>query len=125
MPTRIQLRRGTASQWTSADPVLAAGEPGFDATTGDLKVGDGSTNWSQLPAHIAEQLGTTQTFSYTSGQLTQIVEKFGSNTVKTTTIAYSGNQISTVTETSSGRTLTTTLSYDASGNLTGTTESIS
>lgn len=48
MAGRIQLRRGTAANWTSADPVLASGEVGFETDTGKFKVGDGSTAWSSL-----------------------------------------------------------------------------
>lgn len=44
----IQLRRGTASQWTSANPVLANGESGFETDTGRLKIGDGSSDWLEL-----------------------------------------------------------------------------
>jgi len=44
----IQLRSGTSAEWASADPVLANGEPGFDETTGGIKVGDGATAWSAL-----------------------------------------------------------------------------
>lgn len=44
----VQFRRGTAAQWTSANPVLAAGEPGFETDTGKFKVGDGSTAWTSL-----------------------------------------------------------------------------
>jgi len=46
--TQIQVRRGTASQWTSANPTLAAGEWGFETDTGKAKIGDGSTNWTGL-----------------------------------------------------------------------------
>ena len=45
---RIQVRRGTASDWTSVNPVLAGGEIGFETNTGKLKVGDGTTSWSSL-----------------------------------------------------------------------------
>lgn len=44
---RIRLRRGTTAQWAS-NPILAAGEPGIDTTTGAVKVGDGATSWSAL-----------------------------------------------------------------------------
>jgi hypothetical protein len=47
---RIKLRRGTSSQWTTANPVLAEGEPGFITTTNTLKIGDGSTAFASLPA---------------------------------------------------------------------------
>ena len=45
---RIQLRRGTAANWTSVNPVLAAGEAGFESDTRKIKVGDGSTSWTSL-----------------------------------------------------------------------------
>jgi len=44
----IQLRRDTASNWTSANPTLAQGELGVETDTSKIKVGDGSTAWSSL-----------------------------------------------------------------------------
>jgi hypothetical protein len=49
MPVQIQYRRGTAADWTTHDPVLALGEPGYETDTGKFKVGDGSAVWSALP----------------------------------------------------------------------------
>jgi hypothetical protein len=46
--TQIQVRRGTASQWTSTNPTLAGGEWGFETDTGKAKIGDGSTAWTSL-----------------------------------------------------------------------------
>jgi hypothetical protein len=46
--TQIQVRRGTASQWTSANPTLASGEWGFESDTGKVKIGNGSTAWNSL-----------------------------------------------------------------------------
>jgi hypothetical protein len=48
MATRIQMRRGTTSEWNSADPTLNEGELGYNSTLGQLKVGDGDTPWSEL-----------------------------------------------------------------------------
>jgi len=48
MATRMQQRRGTAAQWTAANPVLAAGEIGFETDTNKFKVGNGSTAWASL-----------------------------------------------------------------------------
>jgi hypothetical protein len=45
---RIQVRRGTASQWTSANPTLAAGELGVESDTNLFKFGNGSTTWTAL-----------------------------------------------------------------------------
>lgn len=47
--TVIKLRRGTAAQWTSANPTLAEGEPGFETDTGKIKYGDGYNSWTLLP----------------------------------------------------------------------------
>jgi hypothetical protein len=46
--TQIQVRRGTAAQWTSTNPTLAAGEWGYETDTGKAKIGNGSTAWSSL-----------------------------------------------------------------------------
>lgn len=47
--TRIQLRRGTASQWaSSSDVILAAGEIGFETDTNNFKIGNGEDTWSEL-----------------------------------------------------------------------------
>jgi len=48
MPAVIQVKRGTASSWTSANTVLAAGEIGYETDTGKMKVGNGSTAWTSL-----------------------------------------------------------------------------
>lgn len=47
--TEIQLRRGTASAWTTADTVLGQGEPGFETDTLKVKLGDGASPWGSLP----------------------------------------------------------------------------
>lgn len=49
MAVQIQLRRDTAANWTSVNPVLARGEPGYETDTGKLKIGDGSTVYTLLP----------------------------------------------------------------------------
>ncbi len=49
MAVQIQYRRGTAAQWTSVNPVLAQGEPGYEYDTGKFKVGNGVDNWNTLP----------------------------------------------------------------------------
>jgi hypothetical protein len=46
--TVIKLRRDTAADWTSVNPVLAAGEAGFESDTNKLKIGDGVTAWTGL-----------------------------------------------------------------------------
>ncbi len=44
----MQQRRGTAAQWTAANPVLAAGEIGFETDTNKFKMGNGTSTWSAL-----------------------------------------------------------------------------
>lgn len=44
----IQLRRGTAAQWTTANPVLRSGEFGYETDTKRIKGGDGVTAWNSL-----------------------------------------------------------------------------
>lgn len=48
MPVQIQIRNGTAAQWTSANPTLAAGEIGIETDTKKQKFGDGTTAWNSL-----------------------------------------------------------------------------
>ena len=55
MATKLQIRRDTAANWTSANPTLSAGEFGFETDTYKLKIGDGSTAWTSLD-YYADQL---------------------------------------------------------------------
>lgn len=45
---KIVLRNDTASNWSSANPVLLLGELGVETDTGKFKFGDGSTAWNSL-----------------------------------------------------------------------------
>jgi hypothetical protein len=45
---QLQIRRGAAAAWTSANPTLLVGELGYETDTGIFKVGDGSTAWTGL-----------------------------------------------------------------------------
>jgi len=48
MANRIQLRRGSAQEWSNVNPTLAIGELGIEIDTGRIKIGDGITPWSSL-----------------------------------------------------------------------------
>jgi hypothetical protein len=50
---RIQMRRGTTSEWNSADPVLNEGEIGYNSTLTSFKIGDGESLWSELDYYQA------------------------------------------------------------------------
>jgi hypothetical protein len=45
---QFQFRRGTASQWSTANPILAQGEMGIETDTNKFKIGNGSTDWNNL-----------------------------------------------------------------------------
>lgn len=53
----IKIRRGTAAQWTTANPTLAAGELGFETDTSRSKLGDGTTAWTSLGYTVGDSSG--------------------------------------------------------------------
>lgn len=46
--SRIKLATKSASDWSTANPTLLSGEVGFDSTNKIIKVGDGSSSWSNI-----------------------------------------------------------------------------
>jgi hypothetical protein len=60
MTQKIQLRRDTAANWTSANPILAQGEVGYEIDTSKDKVGDGVTAWNLRPYTGVATAGWTQ-----------------------------------------------------------------
>ena len=71
MAVQIQLRRDTASNWTSANPTLAAGEFAIETDTDKYKIGDGSTAWnslgySSLPSNVLPLSGGAMTGAITT-----------------------------------------------------------
>lgn len=46
--TQIKLRRDTSANFTSKNPVLGVGEPAYETDTKKLKIGDGTTAYTQL-----------------------------------------------------------------------------
>ena len=65
MPIKIQLRRGTASQWTAANPILSEGEFGYESDTTKFKVGNGTASWTELAYALGGDVLTTATASAT------------------------------------------------------------
>lgn len=70
MASIIQIRRDTASAWTTANPTLAAGELALETDTLKLKAGDGSTAWTSLAYYT---LGTVGFLATTGGTLSGTV----------------------------------------------------
>jgi len=68
MATRMQQRRGTAAQWTSSNPVLNAGEMGWESDTNKFKIGDGTNHWADIDyfidanSTVSPSFGTSITF---------------------------------------------------------------
>jgi len=52
MAIRIQLRRDTAANWVSSNPVLRQGEIGIETDTLKMKLGNGSSTWTQITAYM-------------------------------------------------------------------------
>ena len=48
MANRIQLRRDTAANWSTNNPILDQGEPGFETDSRSIKVGTGTLPWNCL-----------------------------------------------------------------------------
>jgi len=63
MASIIQIRRDTASNWTSANPTLAQGELGIETDTLKVKAGTGSANWASLSYLIDTGGYVTATYS--------------------------------------------------------------
>ena len=95
---RIQQRRDTASNWTSANPTLASGEMGIETDTAKFKLGDGSTAWTSLayggiqgPAGTNSVVAATSPITYNSGTSTVGIDQ--------TAIGITTSQISDITST--------------------------
>lgn len=106
--TAIQIRRGTASQWTSANPTLASGEQGFETDTGKVKIGNGSTAWNSL-AYIGA--GTVTSITAGTGLSGGTITTSGTIAIDSTVATLTG------TQTLTNKTLTTPTLDDPKINL--------
>jgi hypothetical protein len=96
--TAIQIRRGTASQWTSANPTLAAGEWGLETDTGKVKIGDGSTAWNSEPYIGVGDVTLDGTQTLTNKTLTdpKINLAFDAETASYTAVLANNSQVVTM-----------------------------
>ena len=118
MTSVIQIKRGTASAWTSANTVLAAGEVGFETDTKKMKVGDGSTAWTSLTYTVTDgdisavTAGTGLSGGGNSGAVTLAVDTAtvatltGTQTLTNKTIDAASNTLTGVTTLTGTQTLT-------------------
>jgi hypothetical protein len=106
--TQIQIRRGTAAQWTSTNPTLASGEQGFETDTGKMKIGNGSTAWNSL-AYIGA--GTVTSITAGTGLSGGTITSSGTIAIDSTVATLTG------TQTLTNKTLTTPTLDDPKINL--------
>ncbi|SVB52670.1 uncharacterized protein METZ01_LOCUS205524 [marine metagenome] len=95
MAVQIQLRRDTASNWTSANPTLAAGEFAIETDTDKYKIGDGSTAWtslgySSLPSGTAPLASPTFTGTVT---IPDLIVNGTTSTINSTTLTVDDKNI--------------------------------
>lgn len=57
--TQIKLRRDTAANFTSKNPILGVGEPAYETDTKKLKIGDGTTDYNSLDYFTSGGGGST------------------------------------------------------------------
>ena len=96
MATKIQVRRDTAANWTSANTVLSDGEMGYETDTGYMKIGDGATAWSSLayftPGDVSDD-NTTYTISVAQAGADANVTLTGSDASNDTVTMVAGNNL--------------------------------
>lgn len=110
---RIQVRRGTAAQWTTTNPTLTSGEPGFETDTGFVKWGNGLQAWNDLPYSEADESAAiaaldTRLATVESGRPVGL-----SGTAITAIVYDAAGNVTSITEGG----VTTTYTYDADGNV--------
>jgi hypothetical protein len=96
--TQVQVRRGTASEWTSANPTLASGEWGLETDTLKVKIGNGSTAWTSLAYQGAGDVTLTGTQTLTNKTLTdpKINLAFDAETASYTAVLANNGQVVTM-----------------------------
>jgi len=91
MATKVQIRRDSASDWTSANPTLSAGEIGYEQDTSKMKIGDGSTAWTSLAYFVSSSGGSSTLLGLTDvgsdGNNGQVLTTNGSGAFTFTTPA--------------------------------------
>ena len=90
--TQIQIRRGTAAQWTSANPTLASGEWGFETDTNKAKIGNGSTAWNSLSYIITGASGTVTSITAGTGLSGGTITSTGTIAIDSTVATLTGSQ---------------------------------
>jgi hypothetical protein len=90
--TQVQVRRGTAAQWTSANPTLASGEWGYETDTNKAKIGNGSTAWNSLAYIITGAAGTVTSVTAGTGLTGGTITGTGTIAIDSTVTTLTGTQ---------------------------------
>jgi hypothetical protein len=95
MAVQIQMRRDTASNWTSSNPTLAAGEWGLETDTAKFKIGTGSAAWtalgySSLPSNVLPLAGGAMTGAITTNSTFDGVDIATRDAILTSTTTTAG-----------------------------------
>lgn len=90
--TQLQFRRGTAAQWTSANPTLASGEFGYETDTGKAKIGNGSTAWNSLSYALTGSSGTVTSITAGTGLTGGTITGSGTIAIDSTVATLTGSQ---------------------------------
>lgn len=117
----IQMRRDTAANWTSVNPILASGEIGLETDTDLFKVGDGVTAWASRTyggiqgaagaagVNTVPSSGTDKTNSYTltTGDIGEYVSIGSGGSITIPNNVFSAGDIITIyNDTTGDRTIT-------------------
>jgi hypothetical protein len=84
MATKIQVRRGTSSNWTTTNPILSEGEIGYETDTGKFKIGNGSSVWSALN-YFGGEVDLSEYLTISSASTTYLTQASASTTYATKT----------------------------------------
>ena len=85
----IQLRRATEQEWIELDPILRLGEPALSTDVYKLKVGDGVSNWSNIP-YLTGNTDSLQFITTTQGLIGE-EDCLYINTTNQTALIWNGN----------------------------------
>ena len=86
---KILFRRDLAATWISVDPVLSAGEIGLESDTDKIKLGDGTSSWTELDYFYGSLDDTSYVQSLVAGTGLTITGNSGTAATPTISIAQS------------------------------------
>ena len=84
MSSLIQVRRGSAAEWSASGPILSSGEIGYEVDTGNFKVGDGTNGWNSLGYQLPYYTGLKTSFDNATISVDSANDRVGIGTVAPT-----------------------------------------